>query len=316
MPWSIGGTAILNVDYSGPTSGWLDFGENQTSASLPIPILNDTLVDGPKTVVVTLGAPTGGATLGSPSVATLGINDNEPSVRFSSATYNVSESSTGIGVTVIRDGATNGTVTVDVETTAAGSAEGSSGPCGPGVDFTAVTLPVTFNPGETIKTVTIPLCPDTDADGTETVGLALVNVSGATLGTPNAATVRIDENDVAGTVQFATPTSSVSESQGSASVLVTRTGGNASGVRAHWTIVGGTATAGVDFTGPTSGWLLPFGEKQTSQGLLIPVVPRASAQGPRSVKLVLDLADGGGALGAQTSATLWILDADGIPDPD
>jgi hypothetical protein len=158
--------------------------------------------------------------------------------------------------------------------------------------------------------VTIPLCPDPIVDSTETIGLVLDNVSGATLGTPNTATVQIAENDVAGMVQFAAPTSSVSESQELASVLVTRAGGNASGVRAHWTIVGGTATAGLDFTGPTSGWLLPFGEKQMSQALTIPVVPRASAQGPRSVKLVLDLADGGGALGAQTSATLWILDAD------
>jgi hypothetical protein len=132
---------------------------------------------------------------------------------------------------------------------------------------------------------------------------------GATLGSPNTATVQVIENDVAGTVQFAVPTTSVSEAQGTASVLVTRTGGSASAVTAHWTITGGTATPPDDYTGPTSG-TLTFGENQVSQGIPIPVVARPGAQGPRSVTLVLDLAGGGGALGAQSSATLWILDAD------
>ncbi len=310
VPWHLGGDAVPGTDYVVPPSVPLPFAPNQTSAALQIQILNDSAIDGTKMLVVTLDPPAGGATLGSPSAATLSINDNEPSVRFSSASYTVDESSNGVGVKVIRGGTTNGTVTVNVKTTGPGNAEGGAGPCGAGIDFTTATLPVTFNPGDTSKTVTVPLCPDTIVDGSETIGLVLDNVSGATLGTPNTATVQIAEDDVAGTVQFATPTSSVSESQGPASVLVTRTGGNASGVRAHWTIVGGTATSGLDFTGPTSGWLPPLGEKQMSQGLTIPVVPRASAQGPRSIELLLDLADGGGALGAQTSATLWILDAD------
>ena len=227
----------------------------------------------------------------------------------------MSESGTGVGVTVIRGGTTNSPVTVNVKTTGSGNAEGGAGPCGPGVDFTAVTLPVTFNPGQTSKTVTIPLCPDSIVDGTETIGLALDNVSGATLGTPNTATVQVAENDAAGTVQFAAPTSSVSESQGTASVLVTRTGGAASAVTVHWTITGGTAVhgaapgPGVDYTGNTSG-TLTFAQNQMSQGLTIAVAPRPNAQGPRSVELLLDLAGGGGALGVQTSATLWILDAD------
>ena len=113
------------------------------------------------------------ATLGSPSVATLGIGDNEPTVRFSTSTYVVNEGSTGVGVTVIRGGSTGSAVTVNVKTTGAGNAEGGSGPCGPGMDFTSATLLVTFNPGQTSKTVTFTLCTDTNVDGTETIGLAL-----------------------------------------------------------------------------------------------------------------------------------------------
>jgi hypothetical protein len=174
---------------------------------------------------------------------------------------------------------------------------------------------VTLLPRQTSKTVPITLCPDTHLDGSETIGLALTNPSGATLGVPNTATIHITENDVAGTVQFAVAATSVSEAQGTANVLVTRTGGSASAVTAHWTITGGTAVhadtpgAGVDYTGPTGG-TLTFGAGQVSQGITVPVVYRADAKGPRTITLLLDGAGGGGALGAQSSATLWILDAD------
>ena len=318
VPWSLGGNAVLNTDYGGPTSGQLAFGQGQTSASLSIPILNDALLDGVKNVIVTLGAPTGGATLGSPSVATLGIKDNEPSVRFSSATYNVNESSTGVGVTVIRDGSTASTVTLNVKTTTGGTA--TAGTCGAGADFTAVNMPVIFTPGQTSRTVTIPLCPDAGVEELETIALVLDNVAGATSGTPSAATVRIAENDVAGAAQFAGAASSVSETEGTANVLVTRSGGTASGLEVHWTITGGTAVhggapgPGVDYTGPTSG-VSVFAQDEVSRSIPIPVWPRAASQGPRSVTLVLDSVDGGGTLGARTTTTLWILDAD-LPEDD
>jgi hypothetical protein len=70
----------------------------------------------------------------------------------------------------------------------------------------------------------------------------------------------------------------------------------------------------VDYTGSTSG-VVVFDLNGVSRSIPIPVWPRAGAQGPRSVTLVLDWADGGGSLGARTTTTLWILDAD-IPDPD
>jgi hypothetical protein len=125
---------------------------------------------------------------------------------------------------------------------------------------------------------------------------------------------------VAGAAQFAAAASSVSESQSTANVLVTRFGGNASGLKIRWTITGGTAVhgdtpgPGVDYTGPTFG-VVVFELSEVSQSIPIPVWPRAGAQGPRSVTLVLDWAAGGGTLGARTTTTLWILDAD-IPDAD
>ena len=72
----------------------------------------------------------------------------------------------------------------------------------------------------------------------------------------------------------------------------------ASGVKVHWTIAGGTAVAGIDFTGPTSGWVT-FGFQQMTQSIPIQILVRSGAQGPRSIKLLLDDTDGGGTLGAR-----------------
>ena len=260
MPWSISGSAIQGVDYSGPTSGSLPFAPGQTSASLPITILNDALVDGLRSVVVTLGPPSGSATLGSPSVATLGIGDNEPSVRFSTSTYVVNEGSTGVSVTVVRGGVDRQHRHRERQDHERGQCRRGLGPLRPRHGLHVGDLPVTFNPGQTSKTVTLPLCTDTVVDGTETIGLALeldpVN-PGATLGTPNTATVQLVENDVGGTVQFAAAASSVSESQGTASVLVTRTGGSASAITVHWKVNGGTAVHGVDRYPESTTWGRP-----------------------------------------------------------
>ena len=58
-----------------------------------------------------------------------------------------------------------------------------------------------------------------------------------------------------------------------------------------------------------------FDLNQVSQSTQIPVWSRAGSQGPRSVTLVLDWAAGGGTLGARTTTTLCILDAD-LPESD
>ena len=123
-------------------------------------------------------------------------------MRFSNATHNVSESSTSVRVTVIRGGSTGSTVTVNVKTTGTGTAEGGPSPCGPGIDFTtAATLPArTFSPGQDEQERDDPVVPGhRGGRAGRAIGLALDNIrQGATLGTPNTATIQIAENDVAG----------------------------------------------------------------------------------------------------------------------
>ena len=71
-----GGTATAGSDYT-PASGRLTFAAGQASAAIVINLTDDTAVEGNETIGVTLSSPLGGATLGTPSTATLTILDDD-----------------------------------------------------------------------------------------------------------------------------------------------------------------------------------------------------------------------------------------------
>jgi hypothetical protein len=71
----VNGKASERCDYE-TTVGTLRFAAGETSKSFIIPIVNDVHVEGDETFTVTLSAPTG-ASLGSPSTATVTIVDND-----------------------------------------------------------------------------------------------------------------------------------------------------------------------------------------------------------------------------------------------
>ena len=88
--------------------------------TVSIPIIDDTTVEANETVNLALTAPTGGATLGSPSTAVLTITDNDVApagaLQFSAATYSVGENAGPATVTVTRTGGSSGAVSVTFAT--------------------------------------------------------------------------------------------------------------------------------------------------------------------------------------------------------
>ena len=77
------GTATAGSDYTA-TSGTLSWADGDTAAkTFAVTVLGDTTVEGDETVNLTLSSPTGGATLGTPTSATLTItNDDVASETF------------------------------------------------------------------------------------------------------------------------------------------------------------------------------------------------------------------------------------------
>jgi N-acetylneuraminic acid mutarotase len=77
-----GGTALNGTDYQS-VSGVLSWNDGDAaSKTFTIPVVNNALIDGSKTVMITLSGPTGGSVLGTNTVTTLTIwDDDQPRRR-------------------------------------------------------------------------------------------------------------------------------------------------------------------------------------------------------------------------------------------
>ena len=91
-----------------------------------------------------------------------------------------------VDFTVTLDRASTDTVTVDYRT--------SAGTATAGADYTATSGTVTFAPGDTAKTIAVPIVDDDVEDGGETFSVTLSNPTNATLGN-HTATGTIHNND-------------------------------------------------------------------------------------------------------------------------
>jgi uncharacterized protein (TIGR03118 family) len=114
-------------------------------------------------------------------------------VQFSTDEYVIGEGSGHIDVTVTRNGDASGTATVNFNTLD----ESAPGHASQKSDYEIALGKLSFAAGETSKTVRILLSNDNFVEGDETIDLALSNPtgSGAGLGSPNHAEIKITDND-------------------------------------------------------------------------------------------------------------------------
>ncbi len=127
-----------------------------------------------------------------------------PTVQFASASTTVGEGDGRATITVTRTGDTSGTSTVDVRTNDDPRAiRCDDTTTAPGVafarcDYATVVQTLVFNPGETLKAVTVPIIDDSFAEPDESVRLALSNATNATVGPQNTTLLVIKDNDTPG----------------------------------------------------------------------------------------------------------------------
>lgn len=305
-----GGTAAAGTDYTAASGVVTWAASDPTPKTITVPITADTLWESNKTFVVTLSAPTGGATLGAQKTSTVTIvdDDNTPGVvALSVAAYTVQETSATITLTATRSGGNSGAINV-AYTTVDGTATA-------GADYTAKTGTLSWANGDSAnKTFTISITNDLFAESTEVFTVALSNpTAGATLGSLSSASVSIVDNDSApGTLAFSATAYTVSEAGGSATLTVTRSGGSGGAVTVGYAITGGTATAGVDYT-TVSGSLSWAAADPASKTIQIPIADDAIWEPGETVVVTLSAPTGGASLGANKSATVTISDNDNNP---
>jgi Metallo-peptidase family M12B Reprolysin-like/Calx-beta domain len=302
---AVGGTAQNggpDADYN-LAPGTLTFGPKQVTRTITVPIVDDSVGEGTETVVLALSNAqwTGGTAAidGSGGTATLQIKDNETTLQFASAAYKISEGSQKATISVRRTGDMSGVAVVGYVSS------GGSASAGPDYGLTVGTL--TFSPRQALKTFTVPIVADTIAENPETLDVALRDPVNAELGTPSTTTVTIKDNDKAGSVQFNASDYSVDELAGTVTITVKRTGGNSSEATVDFDTSDGTAAAPGDYSA-TSG-TLTFGAGETLASFTVPVNDDGTANAGLVQTVALSLSSPGGnlALGARSTATLWIV---------
>jgi hypothetical protein len=186
VSYTVSGTAIGGgVDYT-LANGTLTIPKGQTTGSLSLAVVDNTIVEPNETVVVTLSSPSN-ATLGSTNVFTYTINDNDqPTVGFNSASGSALKSVASLAIPVTLSAVTNHDVTVSYTVT--GTATGG------GVDYTLPNGTITIPAGSTSANINLALVNNTVAGPDKTVVITLSGPTGATLASGTVFTQTILEN--------------------------------------------------------------------------------------------------------------------------
>jgi YD repeat-containing protein len=168
------GTAVAPGDFTS-ASGTLTFTSAQTSQTVSIVTIDDVAVESAETFSTALSAPSGGATLGTPSSATATINDNDTNSTCSGISFSVSDASGSEGgtlvFTVTKAGSTSISCSVNYATANGTAIAGSTR------DYLATSGTLTFTSGQSSRTVSVTANTDSIYDPDETMFL---NLSGAT----------------------------------------------------------------------------------------------------------------------------------------
>jgi hypothetical protein len=188
---TVAGSATPGADYTSVETvlSWAA-GDAETK-SFSVPILDDALYETAETFTATLEA-LDGVTLASPSTTTLTINaDQVSTITFTAAEFRMTEADGTVDVQLRRSGSTRTRVQVDYR-----SISGSADAAEPGLDYTAVSGTLVWEPGETDKTIAIAILDDRVFEANEMFSVLLENASaGATVPQQTRGRVVIVDDD-------------------------------------------------------------------------------------------------------------------------
>lgn len=313
------GTAVAGTDYTA-TSGQLTFpacpahpaaGSPCLVQTFQVPILDDALVDGNRTVKLALTSTTRSTVVVNPQKTTLTIADNEGpnQLTFDASDYRVWESDGQAEIHVIRSGAgISGSASATIAT--------SNGTATAPGDYTAQTTALSYAGNEVDKTVLVDIANDGSAEPTESFNVGLSGASaGTTVGSGSTVTIT-DDDTTPGRAGFESAVYPVvgapAVSEGDVAVItVVRTGSINSALSVDYATAGLTAGGDVDFASDAD--TIEFDAGDASATFPVSVLPDSLHEGdetftvglsnPMPATTALDL----------TSTTVTITDDDPAP---
>jgi hypothetical protein len=296
--------ATAGSDYTA-TSGAVTFTAGQTVKRITVPITDDAGAEAPERFRFTLSSPSG-ATLGdADAVVTIGASDGTPAAQPTIATADLIVGETDgyvdVPITLNRPGLTQVSVQLS----------NSNGTATNNNDYLAVGGTLRFEPGETTRTLRIPVLDDTAPEGFETFVVNVGNPTNAVLSAPGAWIGVVDNDTIAATPALYARDVTVDETARFATVTVLLGGpagrASTSAVTAAYTTANIEATAGSDYT--TASGVLRFNPGQTVKHITVPITDDASTEAAERLRVTLSSPSG--ATLADTDATVTIGASDG-----
>ncbi len=253
-------SATAGSDYT-TTNGTLTFSAGQTTKFVTVNVTGDTALEPNEVFVLNLSGATG-ATIQDQGEGTI-LNDEGPVLRISDVPQGEGNSGTSTFLfTVSLSQASGSPVTVNYATLSSSATAGS--------DFTAVPLlPLTFSPGQTLKTVVVNVAGDTVPELNEVFVVDLSTAVGATIfDSRGVGTILNDEGSL---VRISNAVQGEGDS-GTSTFLFTVSLSQASGspVTVNYTTANDSATAGSDYT-TVPPLLLTFAPNETSKTVVVNV---------------------------------------------
>ncbi len=298
IPFSVGGTANNPSDYSIASSP-LVIPAGQTSGTIQINLVDVIGFESSETIILTLGTPTNGS-LGSVPSTTVTIFDFDaaPVATFNTSTQSAGE---GIGIVVVTVNlsfAIGQNVTVPY--TIGGSAANPA-------DYTIAASPLIIPANQQSATFNITVVNDTNFESDETVVLTLQTPTNATLGATTVDTVTITDDDFIPVVNFSTAAQSAGEGTGTVTLTVNLSGAAFSNVSIPYSVTGGSATSGTDFTLSASPLVVQAGA--TTGSITLNLIDDSLIEGNETVTVTLGTPTNG-TLGGTPAQTVTINDND------
>jgi len=267
-------SAVPGVDYA-PTNGTLSFADGELSKTIFIPIFVDPVLHGNLLFSLKLSNPSLGTSILPPASASITILNANQGVGFASGIYVTNETAPAV-VLLIQRLLTNGTTTVSYAT--------ADDTAAAGVNYVPSSGTLTFVPGETAKSLSIPLIDDTHITGSLFFRVNLSNPSAPAALYPFASALVNLLDDNTG-VSFTNANFGVLKSGTNVIITVTRTNADTGLATVNFGTRDLTALANVDYY-PTNG-ILTFSNGIVFQSFAVPIINNRTLEGNRDFAVYL-----------------------------
>ena len=168
---------------------------------------------------------------------------------------------------------------------------------------------MTFNPGDTSKTISVTIVQDTLAEVNETFTIGLSNASNASISDASG-TVTITDDEGVPSLSIANVTTA-NENAANLVATVTLSGVSSQTVTVNFATANGTATATEDYTSTTG--TLTFAPNATTQTISIPILADTIDEANETFTVALSSPTNATVSSSSGTATMTITDDDAAP---